>query len=247
MRQGTRTGGWSQSAQLRVGTEDAMAFQVDFVGSDQDLKSDRRQRPASMYTVSFDVNTVGLILPPGLLGARPFQMVNPVADVEFSTEGNIVRRRLSVVSGASISGPADSIDVRVRDQTTDSDGLPVPVASRLPYTVSVLATPGTRAARHAPPFLMANNVPITAGPGAGTNVEIPISVGIVTVCVFASGVGGPLPEVRQLDYAGATLVAYVPLNPTFVPLHPRAAFVRVENDGPAGSSATFSVFFGVDG
>lgn len=257
MEQGTRTGGWSKSGKIKVGGptfggDPGVNLQVDFSGYKVDdvgqIKRDPRQRPASVYTVEFNVDTSNIPKTPTPATA-PHVHVNPVATIDFSTEGNTVRREIACVNGASISGVCDHVNVIVRDFSTDSAGDAVAPGTNLDYIVSILVTPGTRPAKHTPPYLAAavagSLFSITLGPAASTTIVIPPDAGVNTIIVFANGTGTPV--VRQLDFGAFILAEYEPTFPEFVPLIPQAQSILLLNSGGAGTTEVMTVLFGIDG
>lgn len=244
---GTETGGYGISGRLRVGgptfgvAEPAIVLQVDF-GADQD---DDRQRPAAVYTVTFGIE--GPPLPGAAGGSVAFVHPNPVATIEYSTGGNSVRRQLSVVNGMSIAVVCDHLKVIVEDQSTSPDGTPPPGGTNITYLLTILATPGTRGGSRIPPFLAASPTRTDLAGGAAAEIPIPAQTGITSVCVFASGTGGPIPLCEQQFSSSATIATWIPQFPDFVPIVPQASKIRISNAGPALSNATFFVVFGIDG
>lgn len=256
--QGTRTGGWSRSGELQVGGptfggDPGVNLQVDFYGYKVDdlghTKTDPRQRPASIYTVEINVDTLRIPRNDPDLLASPHVHVNPIATIDFSTEGNTVRREVSCVNGVSISGVCDHINVLVRDFSTDSALDAVAPGTDLSYTVAILVTPGTRPARHSPPYLatsVSGSLAAATVAGGGTTlIAIPPDAGAITICAFSNGDG--IPVIEQRDFGGAVLAAYDPSFPEFVPLIPQAQSIALRNTGAALTNEQMTVIFGIDG
>lgn len=238
---GIRTGAWSQSQTLRVdgrelGGSPGFVTQCSFWDPD-----DERQRPAGMYTVQFNVDT-STINP--LTG---FSAVNAEAIVDFSAEGNTVRRRLSIVNGTSISGVADHVEVRVRDVSIRPPVEPPPL---LDYTVTVTIAPYTRADRAGVPCYLAAGIPIPVASGATVAVAIPGDAGATSLFVSTASTGGGVPFIEQVRGAdGVTMASYDPrdIPSGFIPLFPGVTFIRLGNTGPALSVVTYSLLLGIDG
>jgi len=125
--------------------------------------------------------------------------------ITWSVEGNNVTRRLTITNGATISGVAQAVKIRVFDVTPFA-GTPKGV----PYTVSIQAVRGIRADSQLPPILLphpfvddlaavpvtqpfeqgnylvtANPVPGGAGNGSIT-IPIPTDAGVVSALVLVS-------------------------------------------------------------
>jgi len=238
-RPGIRTGGWRQSGSLAVGGQainggqPALRFQVSFYAV-----GDPRQRPASEYTLSFNVDTCN----------TAFRKVNPVATVTFSSEGNSFTRKFSLVNGVSISGVCEHVSVVVEDATVNFGGGPVPP---LPpgteaYVVTMVVTPGTRPGGFIPPYLRGGTAPLVLAAGASSEFLIPNDAGVETVMVYACGTNGGVPLALQRDAIGTVLACWDPTNPAPVALFPQAEDVRITNVGAIGT-VTASMLFGVDG
>lgn len=238
-RPGVRTGGWSQSYRLAVGGAavggglPSARFQVSFYA-----EGDPRQRPASVYTLSFHVDTLAI-------ANALFRKVNPVATVTFSSEGNSFTRRFSLVNGISISGVCEHVSGVIEDQTLNPGGGVVVVPSG-EYTVTVVATPGTRPGGFIPPYLRSALLAAALAPAVFTEGVVPDDGGTETVMVFAFGTGGGVAMAEQRDASGAILAAWDPRSPVPVALHPQAQVVRVTNVGAAGTVRA-NMLFGVDG
>lgn len=221
---------------LAVGrTDRSVNLQVSFYD-----KNDNRQRPAGIYTVQFGIQT-----PDGL-----YKKVNPTARVVWSVEGNTIQRRLSVYDGASISGVADHVAVRVTDDSQNVGagfGLLTSV-----YTVTVEVTPFPRPPRGMPPYLRgSDDVIVVAGGGAGTNIAVPDDAGVISACAFAVAAGGGLPRITQVAADPAVILArYVPAtdSSSWTPIHPQTLNLTLENvSADPLSTVTYNVLWGIDG
>jgi hypothetical protein len=153
--------GWSKTGKLRTGLpqEQGLTMQAQFT---QDIGGSGAQ----YYTVQFSVK------PPktGFFEA--------VADVIWSVEGVDVRRKISIVNGATISGTAQAVKVSVVD-TTDRNVLP-----HEEYEVDIAVTPGVRPAQQQPPRLFGGVFSIPAE-GPSINVPIPQDAGVISVNISA--------------------------------------------------------------
>lgn len=209
-----------------------MNLQVSFYD-----EADRRQRPAGIYTVQFNV----------LSPDARYKKVNPTATVTWSSEGNGVQRRLSVVDGASISGVADHVTVRVVDETADVGG--DMIATPVDYFVTILVAPFPRPARGAPPYLRGTAVPVVVAGGASSALAVPNDSGVTTACILAVAEDGGLPRVTQRSFdPGIVFSRYVPDNSSWVGLFPQTVDLLLENVSidPA-STVTYSALWGIDG
>lgn len=224
---GLRTGGWSTSGPLTPRGNLNVGLQCSFYD-----ELDIRQRPAGLYTVQFGVSA-----PAGL-----YKKVNPVATVVWGCEGNTIQRRLSVCDGASISGTADHVAVRVADQSDDV-GTP-----RLGYQVTITVTPYTRPSPDRP-FLRAGGALIVVAGGANSTLAVPDDAGVTSALVMAVAAGGGLPRVSQESIDPAVVYGqYVP-DGRYTPLFPQTSVLRLENVNAAvpASTVTYNVLWGIDG
>jgi hypothetical protein len=251
MKPGVRTGGWSQSGKLAVGgpgvgnvnpatgdpveiVSQGLNYQVSFYD-----EKDPRGRPAQVYTLTFDVDTRGIAMP-------QFRKVRPFAEVVFATEGNTVSRAFNIVNGTSISGVCEHMTVRVQDQTQNPGGGNIPVGAGI-YTVSMLATPGTRPQGFVPPISASSPLAELAA-GLSSVIAIPDEVGAQTVIVYAIELAGAVAQIEQRDAAGSVLAVWNGAinGPVPIPLVAGATDIRIENVGAAGVVRA-AVAFGVDG
>ncbi len=142
---------------------------------------------AQYFTVQFGLN------PP------PSGVFYAFADVTWTTEGNSVKRRISVGNGVVISGTAMKVDVKVTDGT---DPLLLATLGLSPeaYYVDVLVTRGARPSTQQPPRLIPPGlqapgfVPGVYSLAAGGSVVVPVDqgAGIISFNVAARHVAGAL-------------------------------------------------------
>lgn len=196
---------------------------------------------ASMHTLQFSV------LDPNLTNLVNNEIIRAQALITWSLGGQNILRRVDAVNGLSISGEAESVDVKITDRSVLSN---VPGRIILPYTVQVVAAEGTRPAEEQPPQFTGDTVNL--GPVGGSAIVVP--EGAISAWVFvAPQVLGPtlLPQdhiVRQTSRGGITLRAYSPLQVNgFVPL--ANGCTRLAFEQSAGQPATVQYFtaFGIDG
>lgn len=226
---------WSQSGTLITGNKAGVVSLQTGDLSDLDYK---------YYTIQFGV------IPPNVspLTNAGYQAL---ATITWSVNGNPITRQVSVGQGIEISGPADSITVRVQDATPTPGFAPAGSV----YTVTISCSPGTRAATaQNQPLLYPTPTVQTSGSSApaqlGVNgsasdtatFNVPQGAGVTGywVSVAASITISPNLDVQQM--AGATLFEHIfaQLNPLFVPLAPGANQVVIQNlDTQHGASVSF--------
>ncbi len=225
--------GWSASSKLTAGLPGiGPHLQVQFKDGKGVLK-------AGQYSVQFDVKSAGTDVP------------NPIAEVIWKTQGNPVRRLISVVDGTTISGLAEAIAVNVSDNSEAITGFV--------YEVTILVTPGARASNVVPPMY----VPIqSAGypgryvvpSGLSRTVPIPQNAGITSVHITASSLTSPpilLTEatcwvtLNTASGGGTILKQYDPRFVDWVPVPPSASSLVLQN--ASAQSIIYGVAFGVDG
>lgn len=199
------------------------------------------------YTVQFDVSNA--ITAPG----QPAQ--STAADILWSVKGNTVRRRVSVVSGMSISGTAEAVQVRAYDTTfVGGEG---GVAGE-PYTVTINLSKGLRAGQSQQPYYTPQNLLPGAGsdtgqgvwrlaPGGTAAIPIPAQIGATSVhVVVGSQDGSAIPDnAAQViqDFVG---IAYDPRIELWVPISQGVTQISLKNNSVA-QNYIFGVVLGIDG
>lgn len=228
--------GWSQSGKLicqNTPSAPTVSLQCQFPEPDS-------------YTVQFDVsNIVGFPNAPGQ---------STTADLIWSVKGNSVRRRVSVISGMSITGTAEAVQVKAYDTTFPGGEAGKPGG---PYTVIINCSKGLRSAQSQQPYYIPpNNIdgdpkeglgfwPV---PAASTQaVPIPEQIGATSVKVVVGSLDGtPIPDQAaqvQQDFVG---VPYDPRIALWVPVLQGATQITLINNSVA-QNYIFAVFLGIDG
>jgi hypothetical protein len=237
--------GWSKTANLRsfnAGQKDSLQADFDDAGG------------AGTFTVQFDIFNFDPDIGP----------INPIAVLDWSVEGNSVRRVISVSSGTSITGVGSAVKVTVYD---DNPNIPlaVPPSMPQPYQIGITIAPGVRATTPNPPHF----IPwITSAPGvyllgvhllgaaSFVDVDVPQGYGVNSVeVIFYSLTPGSMGDppsadiaIVQFDSTGVVgLRRYTPYQrPGWVTLIPQCKKIRIINLGALASVQT-SIAFGVDG
>ena len=227
---GGLSGGWAQTGRLRTGDSSSeVGLAADFPTS-------------QVYTLQFGVQTQeGLAF-------------DAIADIAWSTEGNTVKRQISIGNGVSISAPAQGVSVRVTDRTPGlTDGTE--------YTVTIKCTPGERINDEQPPVLVAidpdnSNFPVfTIPPSDFITVPVPQNAGAISVNIaYYPSTPAVLTDadISVVHIAGIVQnKVYSPVNDPdgWVPLAPNTTTINVVNHMPAlgGLDILCVVTFGIDG
>lgn len=166
---------------------------------------------------------------------------DPVAIVQFSTNGVTVRRKISILNGAQISAPAEYVEVKVFDESTD--------ALSAPYQCDVNVTPGTRGGFVQP--TLQNESEVTANAGGGNAIfSVPQDAGITTFRVLAYNPTGVVDMtkliVEQTNSAGTIMGFQDPNAIGWVHLAPECTTIVVTNNG-ATVDANVYIQWGVAG
>lgn len=228
--------GWSQFGQVQAGDTN----NTSQVGCQATFDE------AGAYTLSFS------IVPPIVAGI--VQNVRADALISWSVAGNTVNRRITIGNGASISGVAEAVSVKIID-TSDPAFFG---GSALMYTVGVTIAPGTRAAYNQPPTLLpspsvvGNGAQIQVFTGAVSLLTVPQNAGIISVHV---SVGSSLHEiipdnsisVVQIATGAVLRKTYDPRATDWEPVDAGIIQLSLQNNMAGAGSVFFSVAFGVDG
>ena len=194
----------------------------------------------SVFTVEFEIG-------PSLDPAIPLPINKPTAEIEWTVNGNTVRRVVSVVNGTSISGTAEFVKVKFFESESG--------ASTAPYAATAMVSPGVRAAVVQPTNQSTDSVALDAAGMAGPGevfIDVPQDKGIVTFRVFAwdEAETGALDMTKilvlQQTSANNTISGFQdPNEAKFVHLNPSVTVIKVVNLGSVG--ARVFIVWGVDG
>lgn len=182
----------------------------------------------------------------------------PEALILWSVGGNSIQRRVSVGNGVSVSGAAEAVQVKLYDNTTDSQG--AITDGPIQYQVQAIVVPGVRAAVSQPPTLLANDTnfaegmltinPNTTSPA----LAIPLDAGVISmqVAVQAQAVAGAVIPwgtviVRQQVSGGTprTLKECDPRDFEWIQLNQGCDQIEIRNSN--AFPIIVNVAFGIDG
>jgi hypothetical protein len=219
--------GWSKTGKLRTGRpqEQGLTMQAQFT---QDIGGSGAQ----YYTVQFSVK------------APPSGFFEAVADVIWSVEGVDVRRKISVINGATISGTAQAVKVSVVDATDPN------VFPNEEYEVDIAVTPGVRPAQQQPPRLFGGAFSIPAG-GPPINVPIPQDAGVISVNISAYRVPtAPLALGDAMGLMGNNVIplsgfVVKPEGDGWIPVPPGANILQLINN--SAFALGYGVTWGIEG
>lgn len=230
---GNKTG-WSANGTLttppapNVVPDGAVQLQIDF-----------GEKNAEYYTLEFNLLDLQNRNDP----AGNSIMLRAKAEVNWSVEGNFIRRLIHVSSGTSISGLGQGVSIRITDDSENPDSDPV-----VTYPVSVQVSRGTRPTMGGtqPPLyvprppLPTDNDPVNRLPpytlAATDSMEIPVpaDAGVNSLLLMVHSNANALsPEDVVVQQQGTGIqLAIGDLNVCnkFVPLVPGCNVIRVDND-----------------
>lgn len=222
--------GWQQSATLHTG---------DPVGN---LTMQANFPRAGYYTVQFG------ILPPNDLVNNNFDnRFDAIATIEWSVEGQTIRRVVSVGNGVSVSGPGQAVRVVVNDVTP----LAAPPDGLLPYVVTVQVTPGQRPSLERPPTLIGIRSQHLMAPLGTFSLLVPANSGVISVQVVAAALvaGTPSPPDLNVEHRTPAVISKTynqNFDTRFVALAPNATSIRILNLS-ALNSYNVGITWGIDG
>lgn len=171
-----------------------------------------------------------------------------LAEIIWSTEGNEVRRLISLVNGAVISGTAQFAKVRIFDNTV----IPAaPFNDPEVYKVSAQVAPGCRPSQQQPPRLRGGLFEV-AGGGGTTDVAIPTDAGVISVNLQFRYTNTPnTGSVSFLSAGGAIVLSTFDLNRVnpgdWIPVPPGATIMRIQNNSGALISLLGAETWGIEG
>jgi len=203
-------------------------------------------RQMQTHTVQFDGLDNSIAVAGGAI-------IRTQAEVLWSVQGNVVRRLVDVIDGASISGNAEAVTVNIRDLTT--------TAARVDYRVGCTVTPGLRANIQQPPLVrpsalrndgVTSDVDINIAAGASASWTIPPNCGAVSsyVAAISTTPASPFLDseilIAALTVNGATVMRYGASGlQRYVPLPFAAQRIAVAN--LSAQPMNVSCFIGIEG
>lgn len=222
MRQTSQGGGWSASGPLvALDTDINVHLQVDFPDS-------------GPYTLQFSLELPSTIAGP----------IVTIAEIDWKVEGNWVHRTVNVRSGTSVSGTAEAVKVRIRDDSKVFIGEQ--------YTVSVQVAKGTRPAVQQPPTYQPEQGGTGIVAGASTIFLVPQNSGVIAVwlSVIDDNAVPIMPAAGSVVASiGSTFFTsnYVDLTkPVWTPIPPGTTQIQVFNAGGANVTVAAPIY-GIDG
>jgi hypothetical protein len=198
------------------------------------------------YTVQFSV----LNASPGAGGT--LQVPAPRAEVVWKVAGQQLRRLVSVVNGAGISGVAEAVHIKIQDQS----GVFSSLIAGATYKVVGTLSRGTRATTMQPPTLISLPAQLiqTGSPSNPLILQVPQDAGVISTYIeVGQNIGGsPIPVGDVVAYffdAGGTVRgATFPLIQTgWVPLPAGTFTVQVRTTQPAPDSIFVQPIWGIEG
>jgi hypothetical protein len=205
--------GRAQAGQLTTGRQQSVAAQATF-------------GVASNFTVTVDVQADTTV-------------AFASAIVAWSIDGTTITRQFDVSAGATISGLAEAVQVRVSDST------PTGHPQGIVYGVVIAIAAESRPTTAVPPVL--TGLASVAVGAAASTVAIPVPAGANGVVVYGStAAGAPTLQLAEQTADGSVTVLETSVAPgQFVPLVSGAGRVVVTNLG--GATANVTVVFSIDG
>lgn len=204
---------------------------------DYQLQTGKFSKP-EYYTVQFSIAQP----PATVAGIRAF---DARADIIWSISGNDIRRTISVINGAVISGVAEQVKVNVYDVTNAAAGVF--------YKVDTVVGRGCRPSTQQPPRLFEASYQIAST--ASQVIEIDPSLGIISVNITALLLG-PVAEIAAGDLVGLFFdPAVTPLGgfsadpkggSTWIPIPPGATALAIQNKN-AAKTMLVGIMWGIEG
>lgn len=225
----TGAGGWSVTDSLFSGdTTRVVSLQADF-------------KKVGPFTIRFSMRPLVDI------SAATVATLQAVAAIDFCVQGGTTRRLISITDGTSISGVAETVNVRCSD-ISKAEGGAIDIGKE--YEISVLVGPGTRAASGTPPVLQQENIVFVVLAGANLNVPVPPGAGIKSLLVTVASIDGSvIPDnkarVTQTTPHATAIAMYDPRSYDWCPLASGARTVNLAN--LSAVSQLYAIFWGIDG
>ena len=187
---------------------------------------------AAVFTVQFTTSP--------LKSTDFFSSNIPVGVIKFSVNGVTVRRKISVYSGASISGPGQVCEVEVFDETEDPN-------HSGPYNVGITVTRGTRGGFAIPTLQNTPDEIILAGGTHTFPIEQDAGAVLVRFDIGAGAFNTPIDfskyEIEFLD-ASNSGIGRVQAPIDYIPIPPGAVNIIFQNND---ANSHVRMVLGIDG
>jgi len=226
--------GWSQSGNLITFTQSGVSLQAIFSEPD-------------VYTIQF-----GITPPPSPLAFGA--IIRPQAQVSWNVKGNQIVRTFDVSNGSSISGRAESVNVRL----TDSLIAPMVGTPGIPYVGSIQVAKGVRPTNQIPIFspinienplgtAVVNNGSIVLAAASSALFVVPEGASQVYIAArYTPALVNPdLAAVLQNATAITQAWNITPYSPEWEPVPPSSTRLVVANSEAVACRLT--VLFGIEG
>jgi len=164
------------------------------------------------------------------------------AIVTWKIEGQQQRRVISVVSGATITGVCEAVDVKILDINNQED-------VGYEYQVQVTLSRGQRANTQQPPQLSRGRFVLVEAESA-VDFPVPEDSGVISVFIYLGEGDTENSELQFQDAVNNTVAVLSPVpNATqWIPIIPGTTIVRVVNtNSPAPSGFFANLIWGIDG
>lgn len=195
---------------------------------------------AGTYTLQFGIRD---ITQAPLLPSQPPSIPTVQAIINWKIDGQQQRRVISVVSGASISGVCEAVDVSIVDKTSN------PTLAGFTYNVQVTLSKGMRGNVQQPPALLDSLA--TLVPNAGLLVHlVPPDSGVISVFLLIdAGVPAIASDFQLVMTDPSGGVVYAASTPAtlgqWIPLVPGTAALQVFNH--SATPALVTLLWGIEG
>ncbi len=193
---------------------------------------------ASLFTVQLGIRN------PNITNIVANEIIKARADISWRINGNIITRTVDCNNGIAVSGSAESVSVRVTDESI------ITVANKVPYDVTAIIAPGTRPSVQQPPIYTGERVRL--GPVGGSSIPVPDGA-ISALITVAPVVIGPTINfnyhiARQIGNGGNVLKAYMPvITDGWIPLANGCTSIAFEQGALAADDYYYFTTFGIDG
>ena len=172
----------------------------------------------------------------------------------WKVAGQQQRRLLSIFSGASISGVADAVHVKIQDQNGVFFSLQ---GANITYKVAATLSKGVRPTTMQPPTLISTpGVRLGINPtdiGNEFNLQVPQDAGVISANFQFGQIGGNAVTIGDagvafLNQSGGVIGEIFPFIQTgWVPLPPGTFSVLATNNSPLHQSLFCQIIWGIEG
>lgn len=227
--------GWSASGLLTTPNFDATPIIHHASGIPLDCTFPK----GGYYTLQFNLSYANV-------PANAQVAVRALAEISWFVEGNLISRRMHVMSGSCISGIGQSVKVRLRDDSLLGEAAVEPLPTPFQYFATMVVVPGSRPGQTQPLYLPAICTQKTLNAGQIDTIDVPSEAGIDEFYIQTRGLNLNTDALNFKVHSEPMVCEFDGHSVNrWIPIMPGSRRLVITND--TSDDIKYSVFFGIEG